>query len=433
MSDTQLDSMIAIEPAMSRSITEWTPSLIRAARASADAGNLELAADFCEWAMGDDRVSAALATRTNGLVSLPVTFEAARGTKRVVKALEAGEDWWAAYPSATLAQLLAWGRLLGVVAAYQTWEERGDGISRLIPKIKVWHPRNLRFDVQRGVWQVRTANKGLIDITPGDGNWILFTPYGESRPWAFGAWRAISYWRLLKQYAIDDWGTFSSKNAGGVRVATFNPADPKMTSTKVQRNELANDMFAAQASSAIALPQGWDIKTVESSATGWATFEAQKNAADTANCVALLGQNLSTEVSGPVATGATLHGKVLQVYVEDDNEKLHTCIRDQSLRYWSEFNFGNGSLAPWSSYDVTPPEDEKQKAAVAKTKADTAKVLSTVGAFTVNEVRIAAGQEPLDDEVAGAVVMMPPPPAFGAPPAADAEDSDKSAEKDAEP
>jgi hypothetical protein len=380
MGDTQLDSTIMIEPATSRGITEWTPSLIKAARASADTGNIELAADFCEWAMGDDRVSASLATRTNGLVSLPLSFESARGTKRLVKALEAGEDWWASYPASTLAQLLAWGRMLGVGLAYQSWVERGDGISRLIPKITVWHPRHLKRDVRRGVWQVRTENKGLIDITPGDGNWILFTPYGESRPWASGAWRPVSYWRLLKHYAIEDWGRFSSKSAGGWLVGTFNPANDKITATKEQRRELADAMFAAQAGGALCPPPGFEIDCVEASATGYQTFEAQKNAADVANSVAILGQNLSTEVSGPVATGATLHGKVIQVYVNDDNEKLHTCVRDQSLRYWAEFNFGNGSLAPWATYDVTPPEDKKQKVDVLNAVADALGKLTNAGA-----------------------------------------------------
>src|SRR5687768_15497007 len=99
MTTDAADAIVVVEPAVSRSITEWTPSLIRAARASADAGDLTLAADFWEWALGDDRVSASIATRTNGLVSLPLSFEAARGAKRMVKALEANEDWWAAYPA----------------------------------------------------------------------------------------------------------------------------------------------------------------------------------------------------------------------------------------------------------------------------------------------------------------------------------------------
>lgn len=372
-------SAIVIEPTATRSIVEWTPSLIRAARASADAGNLELAADFCEWALGDDRVSASLATRTNGLVSLPINFEAARGAKRVVKALEANEDWWAAYPAATLAQLLSWGRFLGVGLAHQTWVERGDGINRLIPQINVWHPRNLRRDMQRGVWKVRTANRGEIEITPGDGNWILFTPYGESRPWAYGTWRPVSYWRLLKQYAIEDWGFYSGKNAGGWRVGTFSGQNEKQAS-KEHRRELANDMFAAQANAAIVPPPGFDVKVVESTANTWETFKAQKDAADIAIAVSNLGQNLSTEVTGPVATGATLHGKVIQVYVVDDNEKLHTCIRDQSLKYWAEFNFGNGSLAPWASYDVTPPEDKKQRADVLKVVSDALNVFSNANA-----------------------------------------------------
>ncbi len=401
------DTRTFVEPAASRAIQEWTPAMIKAARSSADGGNLQLAADFCEAAMRDDRVSAALQTRTNGLVSLPLTFEAARGTKRLVKALEAGEDWWAAYPATALAQLLRWGIVLGVGLAQQVWVERGATINRIVPKLRVWSPRHLRFDWTRRTWRLRVDNGTEIDITPGDGTWILFLPYGDNRPWVHGAWNAISNWHLLKTYAIEDWGYYSSKNAGGHLVGV--QKEDGKTSSKEKRKELADDLFAAQANSAIVPPPGFDIKIVESVANTWETFEKQKNAADLGMSVAILGQNLSTEVTGPVSTGATLHGRVLQTFIDFDAESLTTCIHDQSLVWWAEFNFGRADDAPWPVYDTKPPEDRKAQADVGKTKAETAKILASTGIATVNEVRIAAGLEPLKEGEGGDELVKPAP------------------------
>jgi phage gp29-like protein len=404
-----------VEPATSRSIQDWTPQLIKAARASADAGNLQLAADFCESAMADDRVSAALQTRTNGLVALPLSFEAGRGQKRLVKALEAGEDWWASYPATVLAELLRWGIMLGVGLAKQTWVQRGSNIDRLVPKIEIWNPRHLRWDWQRRRWMLKVDGGREIEITPGDGTWILFQPYGENRPWVHGAWRAISYWHLLKTYAIEDWGYYSSKNAGG-HLVVEQTGDERNTG-KEKRKELAADLFAAQANSAIVLPPGFTLRLVESTADTWQTFEAQKNAADLGQSVAILGQNLSTEVTGPVATGMTLHGRVLQSFINFDGESLPTCVHDQSLVWWAEFNFGARDICPWPVYDTKPPEDRKANAEVSKQRAETGKTLASIGVFTVNEVRVAAGHEPLDE--GGDEIVKPAPPPTPAEPGSD--------------
>jgi hypothetical protein len=360
-----------------------------------------LAADFCETIMGDDRVAAALNTRCKGLVSLPVEFEAARGGKRAVKALEAGEDWYVAYSESALSQLLAWGNLLGVGLGRNVWTDRGSTINRIIPILEVWHPRNLRFDWMTRTWRVRVNGGTEVEINPGDGTWVLYTPYGTNRPWAWGAWRAIALWYLLKLYAIQDWARYSEKNGQGLLVATAPEGVDKQ-----KRKELAEDFKNLSRDTAVVLPAGFTLDLVEATANNWQTFEAQKNAADVGTAVAILGQNMSTEVSGPVGTGATLHGRVMQIYIDADAETLATCVHDQALVWWAEFNFGSRDLAPWPCYDTDPPEDKKAKA-------DLGKVLSGIGAFTVNEVREACGYEELAE---GGDELLKPSSPFAGPP-----------------
>lgn len=398
------DRAVIVEPATTRTLNEWTPALLRAARSMADAGHLELAADFCESAMGDDRVAAALSTRTKGLIALPLGFEEARGSKRLVKALDVEEDWWVSFPATALSQLLAWGILLGVGLGRIVWTDRGEPVNRLVPKLQVWHPRHLRFDWQRRVWTVRVEGGKVVDVIPGGGEWILYTPYGDNRPWAFGTWRAISLWHLLKLYAIEDWGYYSEKNGGGHLVAS---SDKDAKITKEGRKELAADLFAAKANSAIALPPGYSLEKVESQANTWQTFAEQKNAADMGMSVAILGQNLSTEVSGPVSTGATLHGRVLQVFIDADAETLSTCLHDQALVWWAEFNFGSRDRAPWPAWDTKPPEDKKQKADVLKVVAEAINTLSNANApIDVRSLLEGYGvplQDPKDIEQTGQV------------------------------
>jgi hypothetical protein len=165
MTDKITDSLVAVEPRTRRSIQEWTPAMFRSARLQADNGHLSLAADFADALMGDDRVGAALSTRANGLVSLPITFEPARGMKRLVKALEAGEDWWAAYPATALSQLLRWGIILGIGLAQTVWTDRGSSINRIIPVLKVWNPRHLRRDIENNRWLLKTGINGERDVS----------------------------------------------------------------------------------------------------------------------------------------------------------------------------------------------------------------------------------------------------------------------------
>lgn len=366
---------IVLESSAPRSLVDWSPTLLKAARASASSGNLQQAADFCETAMADDRVTAALSTRTNGLVALPVTFEPARGMKRLVKALEAGEDWWASYPATALAELLRWGIMLGVGLAQQIWTDRGSTINRIIPVLQVWNPRYLRRDIANRKWLLKIEGDKEIEITPGDGKWILFMPYGDNRPWDRGAWRAIAAWTLLKRYAIEDWARFSERHGQGTHVVVGPDGG-----SKEKRKELAATIQGLNSDAVIVLPSGFDYKLVEATANTWETFKAQKDAADMGVAVTLLGQNLSTEVSGPVSTGATLHGRVLKMFIDSDAEALTSCIHDQSLVWWAEFNFAARDSAPWPVYDTRPPEDRAANADILAKVAGALNTLSLAGA-----------------------------------------------------
>lgn len=333
----------------------WTGDLVRSALLMADIGDIRMAAELCDSLLADDRVQGCMLALTRGFFGLELGFEDGVGARRrrARRALEVEEDWWKSFPEEDLSQLVAWGVMLGVGLGRIAWKREAD---RLIPRLEVWHPRHLRYDSHAREWRVQTQS-GEIAIAPGDGSWILYTPGGRERPWSHGAWRAIARWWLLKKYALTDWARHSEQ-AGGLKVATTESGNEN------DRRKLAADLKAMGASAAVALPNGWKLDIVEVAANTFQTFQAQVDSANAAIAIALVGQNLSTEVRGGSFAAAEVHQKVAHAVLRGQSETLSTCLHDQVLRWWALYNFGSAEVAPWPSWSTDPPSDH---AALAKT------------------------------------------------------------------
>lgn len=367
-------SIVYAEPQV-RAYREWTPGLLRSAEVQADGGTLGLASDLCESLFSDDRVKAVLDTRTDALLSLPLSFEAGLGRRKraAVRALDLEEDWWSGPGVETELKLLqAWGLALGVGLAENVWVEHG---SRVVPRLVVKHPRHLRYDHAARTWMLTVDNpRREIPIVPGDGKWVLYTPYGSMRPWSHGAYRALSRWALLKYLAISDWGFYSERHGNGTLVVTG------ANGTAEQRREIAADLQNLGRNSSLALPEGFKLELLEATAKTYETFVSQINAADNGFAVSLLGQNLTTQVTAGSHAAATVHGRVALGRTRSDAETLATCLHWQVLRPWAEYNFGDVNLAPWPKWDAEPTQDVKERAAVLQMVAQAISTMTTAGA-----------------------------------------------------
>ena len=328
-----------------RQLDDWTPALLRLALARAEVGDLRLAGELCDALLCDDRIQGCLLS-LRGLFGLPLAFESGTGVRRrrARRELEVDEDWWEICPEDQLARLLAWGALLGVGVAELRWTHSG---TRWLPKLHVWDARWLRWS-ESSSWTIETA-QGAVRVTPGDGKWVLYTPFGGDRPWSHGAWRALARFWLLKRYAISDWGRYSEQ-AGGIRVATTEGEDSK-------RSELARDLADVGKDTSIAMPKGWQLEVLGPSGESYQTFSEQISAANAAFAIALLGQNLSSEVTGGSYAAAKVHAEVKDSVLRGHAEALATALHFQQLVPWAEQNFGDANAAPWPLWDTTPPRD----------------------------------------------------------------------------
>ncbi len=416
-----------VEPS-ARTWVEWTPSLVEAAEIQCSAGALRMAADLCHALLGDDRVVATLGVRTRGLMGLPVTFEPGgdkRRTRRVLRAIEADEDWWQMAPEADLAELLLWGTLLGVGFAKLVAVPGSSG--RDLLRLDVWDPRWFRWDTTRRTWLVLT-DAGVEIPVAADGRWVIYTPYGEHAPWQRGIWRALARWWLLKHYARSDWARHSEVKAAGLLVG-FNPSAAQVGETDLspkQRKALSSQLTNLGRDAALVLPRGLDLKLVESTAKNFETYQAQIAAADTGMAIAVLGQNLTTEVSGGSYAAAQVHQRVADYLRRADAETLSTTLREQVLVYWAAQNFRDPSVAPWPVWKVDPEADAKAVGERWKALGDglaalaphvpAGQVIDTATVFATHAVPLTAAPDPapaeapafVADAVAGWIAAMMP-------------------------
>ena len=368
----------AVREPSARTFATWTAAQIKQAEVLADGGNLRAAADLCEKLLTDDHIQGVLTARTRGLLRLQVEFEASgdkRRSGKAIKALEVGEDWWAAYPESQLGPLLDWGILLGVGLAQNVPTARDNG--RVIPALSRYHERWLRYDWNTRSWRVTTDDAGEVEAVAGDGRWGLHTPYGEHRPWVNGAWRSISLWWLLKELARQDYAHHSEVHGNPAWVGVG-----AQGSTKEARQELANDLATLGANTGMALPSGYDVKLVEATARTWQMFRDQVELANLGITIRLAGQNLTTNVSGGSLAAAKVHLIIRNDLVASDGEAASTTLHDQSLAHWAEWNFGSRDLAPWPIWPTDPEEDRLAQAQTRTAQADAITKLKAAGVDT---------------------------------------------------
>ncbi|WP_243092846.1 phage portal protein family protein [Thermus hydrothermalis] len=323
---------------------EWTPAEVRTVWAIAQQGDMRPVAELARALLGDDRVAGVMTTRVRALLGLPFSVEPAPGGKRQAALLE--ERWWDVFPEHIVHDLVVWGLLTGVGLAAISWKEE-DGL--VWPQLDVWHPGALRW--REGAWWVRDAQGQEHPLQ--EGLWLLYTPYGPKRPWERGLWRALALPWLVKLDAIRYWAR--DNEVGALRVAT---AEGPAGATGQELAQLLADLGG---DTGLVLPEGWRLEMVAPPDGVWRSKEAAIAWADRAIAVAVLGQNLTTEVQRGSYAAALVHAQVRQDLLEADAEGLATALRQILLR-WAEYNFGRPELAPWPRWDPTLPQDRQAEA-----------------------------------------------------------------------
>lgn len=357
----------AIRRATELPVVSWNDwdnvQLVKAAIQGLEQGIFHQASLVVEAMGRDDRISGCLETRTRALPSLPLMLEPrgdGRQKRAVAKALD--EEFETMYPDATLTELQLWGTMLGIGLGENIWQY-GD---RWTPKLKVWHPRALTYRQDTRSFWVQTM-EGPREVIPGNGQWVVYTPYGLDRGWMHGKVRSLYVSWLMRTWGLRDWARYSEVHGHPIK-KVVTPAGAQEDDKQRFLTEVAG--LASEATIRTPRVAGmagalgpdtdrYDLELLEPKSMNWQTFEKLLDKAEANIAINLLGQNLSTEVKGGSYAATAAHMMVKAEVMQFDAESLGQCLRTQSIGWWALHNFGSAELAPmpkWKTKTKTPEE-----------------------------------------------------------------------------
>lgn len=368
---TDPNTKTSAEPIWQGAMPSWTPRTARAAYNLAQSGDLSLAAQLCDALRSDGRIRGMLETRKNALFGCELEFEPAGNKRRagpIIRALDDDGEFWRMAPEPALSQIFIWGLLLNCGLGELAWQREEfievDDNAVVVARDKRWlqllypkHPRNLRFDpISRG-WRLMTADAVEIEVVPGNGRWLMYSPFGDNAPWMHGLYWPLALLWLSKSYSDFDWGRRNEARGRSALVGTT----PEGSSDE-DRDRFAKDIADLRTKLGIALPPGYGLDKVDFGPSDHETFHARINWVDSAIATLVLGQNLTGEPHAQSLAAPKTNDKVRQDYLENDAESFATCIQEQKLRSYANVRFGDPRLAPWPNWKTDPPEDLERSA-----------------------------------------------------------------------
>lgn len=333
---------------------------------------------LCESVWTDDRIRGVWSSRVS-VLGLPVEFRGVEDDK-VREAAE--EDFPKMASQAALRQLKRWGDWLGVGYAEKLWV-RDERTGRWLPKLKVWHPRYLRWRFDLRCFEVTTMDGTIPLDFENDAQvrakWIRYAPYGDHRGWMEGMIRTLAIPWLVRSWALRDWARHSEVYGMGIRKATVpQGADDR------DKKRFLSDLAKLASEGVVMLPKrpdgtGFDLELLQAEGGSQGVFRELREACDTSVAVTIVGQNLTTEVKGGSFAAASIHQSVKAEIIRADGVALRECLGPGLFAEWAQVNFGDAAMAPAPWYQTDPPEDRAQMADTMKKAGDAAQALRSGG------------------------------------------------------
>ena len=220
------------------------------------------------------------------------------------------------------------------------------------PYMRHWHARYEYWN-----WDVRKlialTQDGQYPIIPGNGKWVHHSRFGTERCWIRGAIRAVAEPFLGRHWARRDLLRWSEKHGLGIMLA-----ETPMSADPGERAQFVQQVANLGSESTILLGKGVDehnsygLRLLEAESLGWEGFIGAIDNCDMAIVLALLFQNLTTEVKGGSFAATSAHMDIRDSGIQDDNAAWKSTLHDQVARPFAFFNFGDADLAPWTEWDV---------------------------------------------------------------------------------
>lgn len=386
----------------------WPIDGARAALAQHMTGVFERSGQLCDSILGDDRVIATLGSRRAGLFGREVRFRPANDSAAAKEVLDAWVAHWPQFSGdSSLGLMSDYEVLMGFADAQLVWDT---STTVWKPYMRHWHPRYEYWN-----WDVRKlvaiSQDGVLPIVPGNGKWIHHSRFGLERCWIRGAIRAVAEPFLGRHWARRDLLRWSERH--GLAIAL---AETPMAADPVERSQFVQQIANLGSDATVLIGKGVDehnsygLSLLEANAMGWEGFIGAIDNCDMAIVLALLFQNLTTEVKGGSFAATSAHMDIRDSGIQDDNAAWKSTLHGQVARPFAQFNFGDPDLAPWTEWDVASRSQYAANATAFRDFGTAVEVFARGGLKFKNEeqVRAFASKRFGLDELPDFLITEPP-------------------------
>lgn len=377
---------ITVTTVPSSPISSWTYERILSALDAHERGDFSRSAHLADAFGRDDRITACMTTRVQAITGrhgADFSIEPSeRGSKTRAKMLARDvEAWWYdAVPERTLKQIQRVVTFIGVSISRIEWTPK-DG--KWIPDITPWPMESAYWDETKLCW-ILSAQEGQIEVRKGDPNWLIVAASND-RPWMDGMVRCLALPFLLRTFSARDWARFCERHGLPI-IAIEEPSDAGDEDKKT----FADSMRRMGREGVLRLPQqtdmnggkgnGFKVDFIEPKDTAWQSFEAFRKDLSASIAIAILGQNLTTEVQGGSLAASKTHNQVRLEYRDSDVELLTTELHDGLIVPYVAFHSPNDiDAAPWPHWNTNEAEDKNEIVKVATQTAGAIEAFKNAG------------------------------------------------------
>lgn len=175
-----------------------------------------------------------------------------------------------------------------------TWDEPSQ---RVVRRLEPWPASAVEFDRNARQWYALTLDRGRLAITPGDGQWVLYTPRGQRAPYLWGAILPTAEWYVRDSDAASD----ASRHAEVFGSSIWKAKLPSGARQTPDGKGFAGSLRTMGRNAVIPCPQGatpqssYDVELIEAKADAHAIFEWLLRTGGGRIRLAILGQDLTSQ------------------------------------------------------------------------------------------------------------------------------------------